>query len=51
MTGDTLIDYQNFPDAPVPGAAKIWWRIDGQWVEKGWLMPTIGNTLREGRDH
>ena len=37
----TVIDYQRHPDAPVPGAAKVFWLIDGRWVHKGWLMPAV----------
>lgn len=36
---DTIIDYQNYPDAPKVGARKVYWKIDGTWLHKGWLMP------------
>lgn len=36
-----VIDYQRHPDAPVPGAAKVFWLIEGRYVHKGWLMPCL----------
>jgi hypothetical protein len=50
MTGSTLIDYQNFEDAPVLGALKVWWLIEGVWVHKGWLMPALGDPSYEFRN-
>ena len=29
------------PDAPKPGAEKVEFLIDGEWVHKGWLMPNV----------
>ena len=26
---------------PCPGAKGVFWLIDGQWVHKGWLMPSV----------
>ena len=45
---ETLIDW-SFPEklmhesqrGPVPGARPVYWRIDGQWLRKGWLMPEV----------
>jgi len=41
MSGEVIIDYQVFPDAPVRGAVKVWWLVEGVWRHKGWLMPML----------
>jgi len=41
---NTIIDKQTYPEAPVQGAHKVYWKIDGVWLHKGWLMPE--NTRR-----
>ena len=47
----TIIDRQNYPDAPVQGARKVYWKMDdGTWSHKGWLMPAIKPTpFRRGK--
>lgn len=35
------IEHFSADDAPVMGARKVWFLIDGQWVHKGWLMPEV----------
>ena len=37
----THIVEADFEDAPVPGAKRVLWFIDGEWVHKGWLMPAV----------
>ncbi len=49
----TLIDW-SFPNhlladvryrlkqPPHPDAKPVYWRVDGDWVHKGWLMPQVG---------
>lgn len=41
----TMIDRTEDPRAPVPGAVKVFFRIDGMWVHKGWLMPEVGSNV------
>ena len=42
---NTIIDHQNYPEAPVQGAQKVYFKMDdGTWEHKGWLMPMIGYT-------
>ncbi len=48
----TLIDW-SFPNhlladaryrlkqPPHPDAKPVYWRVDGDWVHKGWLMPQL----------
>jgi hypothetical protein len=36
-----MIDRTPDPRAPVKGAVKVFWRLNGVWVHKGWLMPDI----------
>lgn len=36
-----IIDTQNDADAPVPGARRVWWKVNNWWVHKGWLMPEV----------
>lgn len=40
-----MIDRTEDPRAPVPGAVKVFFRIDGMWVHKGWLMPEVGSNV------
>lgn len=45
----TMIDRTEDPRAPVPGAVKVFFRIDGMWVHKGWLMPQVSNVAVRGK--
>ena len=36
-----LIEPYAHDDAPVVGAKKVWFLIDGFWEHKGWLMPEV----------
>jgi hypothetical protein len=47
----TIIDQQNYADAPVQGARKVYFKeSDTKWNHVGWLMPEIGQTyFRRGR--
>jgi len=37
----TKIEHFAADDAPILGARKVWWLIDGAWEHKGWLMPPL----------
>ncbi len=44
MTRTTIIGEYHDADAPVLGARKVYWRIAGEWIHKGWMMPTTART-------
>lgn len=45
----TMICSTEDPRAPVPGAEKVFFKIDGMWIHKGWLMPQIVNGAMRGK--
>lgn len=38
---ETKIEPYASDDAPILGARKVWFLIDGEWKHCGWLMPQL----------